>query len=401
MRILLVNRFFYPDVSATSQLMSDLGFHLAARGHDVCALTSRQAYGHAQAGYANEEQVRGLHIYRCWSFAFGRGKLVGRALDYLSFYISVFFVVLRRMRRGDILVATTDPPLLGLFLRPAALIRGAKLVNWHHDLFPEIATRSNVGGLGPRTGQVLQILRNRNCRTAHANVVLGQRMQEFLVSQGIPQDHLTVIPNWAPKGLAPYTSKTNYLRGQWNLTDRFVIAYAGNLGRVHEFETLLSAAQILQHEHRFAFLFVGGGAKLQAVRDRVTALNIDNVTFQDYQPRARLAESLSVADVHIVSLKPEFEALVVPSKIYGIAAVARPAVFIGAADGEVANILGEHAFGYSVVCNNAETLATLIKQIATSSSEHSRLCNNAAQAHANAFAAEHMLARWEALLVSI
>ena len=44
------------------------------------------------------------------------------------------------------------------------------------------------------------------------------------------------------------------------------------------------------------------------------------------------AEILSAADVHLVSLKPTLEGPIVPSKIYGIAAVGRPTIFIGDPD---------------------------------------------------------------------
>lgn len=401
MRLIFINRYFHPDLSATAQLLSDLAFYLAARGHDVSVLTSRQAYGDAAADYPTRETIRGVQVIRCRGTRFGRANLLGRALDYLSFYVSVFAGALKIARAGDIVVATTDPPLLGLVLQPAVRLRRAKLVNWLHDMFPEIAAHSPVHGLGTGVIRLLQSARNRNCRAATCNVVLGQRMYEYLRTQSVPVGRLEIIPNWAPEGLLPFTLQTNLLRADWHLAEKFVVGYAGNMGRVHEFETLLGAAQRLQHEPQIAFLFVGGGARLNAVRNRVAGLGLPNVSFQDYQPRERLAESLSVADLHVVSLNPEFEALVVPSKIYGIAAVGRPVVFIGEADGEIASLVRTHGFGHCVTCGDAQELATLIKQIAANKPDLLRMGTQATQAHRQHFAAEHTLARWEALLASL
>ena len=39
-RLIFVNRYFFPDHSATSQILSDLAFHLAATGRDVHIVTS-------------------------------------------------------------------------------------------------------------------------------------------------------------------------------------------------------------------------------------------------------------------------------------------------------------------------------------------------------------------------
>jgi colanic acid biosynthesis glycosyl transferase WcaI len=41
-RPIVLNRFFYPDHSATSQILTDLMLHFAASGVDVHVITSRQ-----------------------------------------------------------------------------------------------------------------------------------------------------------------------------------------------------------------------------------------------------------------------------------------------------------------------------------------------------------------------
>jgi hypothetical protein len=53
----------------------------------------------------------------------------------------------------------------------------------------------------------------------------------------------------------------------------------------------------------------------------------------------------SVADVHLVSLNPKVEGLIVPTKFYGIAAAGRPTLFIGAPDGEIGRIINDTRCG--------------------------------------------------------
>src|SRR4051812_36881836 len=98
MRIVFVNRYFYPDHSATSQMLADLAFHLASRGWDVGVITSRLLYessvlGPRSSGEQNpqRETINGVDVRRIWTTRFGRGSLVGRAIDYLTFYVSAFF----------------------------------------------------------------------------------------------------------------------------------------------------------------------------------------------------------------------------------------------------------------------------------------------------------------------
>ena len=128
------------------------------------------------------------------------------------------------------------------------------------------------------------------------------------------------------------------------------------------------------------------------------ARRLTNVVFQPYQPRDMLGQSLTLPDVHLVSLRAEFEGFVVPSKFYGIAAAGRPCVFIGDADGEIARLLGEGECGLTVPDGDGAALAAAILE----------LRNDPARAQAMGAAARRMfearfdmpvaLARWDAVL---
>src|SRR5687768_6733275 len=111
-RVVFVNRYFHPDHSATSQIASDLAFHLASRGWEVAAITSRQRYDDARARLASADTTNGVHIRRVWSTRFGRAGLIGRAVDYVTFYASAFLAIARE--RTSVVVAMTDPPLLSV-----------------------------------------------------------------------------------------------------------------------------------------------------------------------------------------------------------------------------------------------------------------------------------------------
>ena len=101
MRIIFINRFFSPDHSATSQMVSDLAFFLAKRGHAVNVITSRQRYDAPDARLDRTENINGVKVHRVWTSRFGRGFLPGRAIDYLTFYLSTAWHLLRLAGAGD------------------------------------------------------------------------------------------------------------------------------------------------------------------------------------------------------------------------------------------------------------------------------------------------------------
>src|SRR5664279_996836 len=183
-RLIFVNRFFHPDHSATSQILSDLAFHLAESGFDVHVLTSRQIYDDPSRVLPAQESVRGVHAHRVWATRFGRGKLLLRAIDYLTFYLSATAKLAALADSKTVVIAETDPPLLSVPCALVTWLRRSALVNWTQDLFPEVAERLHVPGIA-FGAPILRWLRNASLKRARTNVVLGEGMAARLRTEGI------------------------------------------------------------------------------------------------------------------------------------------------------------------------------------------------------------------------
>jgi len=365
MRVLFVNRFYFPDHSATSQMLTDLAADLRLSGMDITVITSRQLIDEPRARLPAREDVAGIHVQRVWSTRFGRATLPGRAIDYLSFYIGALWRLARLCRAGDVVVAKTDPPLISVAAAWVARRRRAHLVNWLHDLFPEIAERVGVRFAGGYAGRAMRGLRNRSLRAADLNVAIGSRMAEELAALGIASQRVTIIHNWCDGGdVRPLPLAGHPLREVWQLKDRFVVSYSGNMGYAHEFATILDAARRLRARSDIVFLFIGGGVRRAALEREVRESELVNVQFKPYQPRESLGRSLTAANAHLVSLSPAVEGLMVPSKFYAIAAAGRPVLFVGAGDGELAGLIDAAGCGFRIAPGAGDTLAGRIIELA-------------------------------------
>jgi glycosyltransferase involved in cell wall biosynthesis len=189
-------------------------------------------------------------------------------------------------------------------------------------------------------GGALRAARNASLRGAEMNVVLSQRMAARLAAQGLSQERLAVIPNWADGELIrPLAPQDNPLRAAWGLGERFVIGYSGNLGCAHAVDPLVELMTLLKDEPGLIFLFIGAGSGYRPLRAAVAARRLENVVFRPYQDRAQLRLSLTAPDVHLVTLRPEWEGLVMPGKLYGALAAGRPVVFVGDPEGDVARLV--------------------------------------------------------------
>lgn len=406
--LIFINRYFFPDHSATSQMLSDLAFTLAERDHKISVIASRQCYDVPGVRFLADETIGRVDIHRVWTTRFGRDNLVGRAIDYMTFYLSAAWTLWRLARNGDIIIAKTDPPMISVLVAPIALWRGARLVNWLQDLFPEIAEAVGLDGsqLPSFVYDGLRVLRNWSLRCAAMNVALGDRMAERLAALGVAPERVSIVQNWADGVLIkPVKPTDNLVRREWGLHGKFVVGYSGNLGRAHNYHTLLDAITRLEGTPRdsleIRWLFVGGGALHSAFASELDARGLKSVLFKPYQPRDRLAQSLSAADVHLVHLKPELEGLIVPSKFYGIAAAGRPTVFIGDQNGEIARIIQENDLGYVVAQGDGAALAAQVLALAGDPNLCRDMGARARQVSEDKFEKQTAVDRWELLLAGL
>jgi glycosyltransferase involved in cell wall biosynthesis len=388
-RLLFVNRFYWPETPATGQLLADLAEGLAARGFEVEIVTSLPPTASAR------ETHRGVSIRRVrgtWLAA--RAGALGKAADFASFLLGAIWQTWRRADRQTIVVALTDPPLLGVLLGIAARARGARMVHWVQDIYPEIAiVLANAGLL-----RALIPLRDHAWRDAELCITLGSDMAARLRDAGVAASRVVIVPNWslANTHAAPPGDIAS-LRAAWALKDKFVVLYSGNLGRVHDLEPILDLAAALDDDPRFAIVFIGDGAQRSSLEATANEKRLRNVSFHPPQARARLATTLALADAHLVTLRADCAELVFPSKLYGAAAAARPVVFVGPDRCEVARIVKEAGLGLTATRDAMPVLAAELRVLAGDPARRERHAAAAA-----AFAARHnheaAIARWIAAL---
>jgi glycosyltransferase involved in cell wall biosynthesis len=397
--VLFVNRYYAPDVSATSQMLTDLAEGLARSGIDVSVLCSRQLYEDPLAALPAQEVIRGVRVWRVRTARFGRGNLSGRALDYATFYLAATAALLRQARECDVLVVKTDPPLLSLIGAFVARRRGVACINWLQDVFPEIASRLSLSPLPPTLESRLAAWRDRSLTAADANVVLGTRMRDYLAGRGVPLARISVGENWADEDtISPRPAAASALRRRLALGESFVVAYSGNLGRAHDVDTLLAAAQVLRDDPGTVFLLTGGGANMRALESVARQRGLTQMRFLPYQPRAALADSLAAGDVHLVMLLPQLEGLIVPSKLYGVLAAGRPVVFIGDPGGELAQLIAESRVGFTVACGDGAALCRALRSLRDDPAERERMGARARALFEQRYTLARALARWRSLL---
>lgn len=394
MRLIILNQFFYPDHSATSQLMTDLAESLVAGGEEVTALAGRGRYN-GGGGLRKRDEHRGVRVERAWSTGFGKGSVIGRLTDYLTFYLGAALKMFT-LPRHDVAMALTTPPLIGLLALAACRVRGMRFVALVQDVYPDVGVALGAFRRGGLVTDVLDRLNRLILKGADRVIVLGDCMREVVTSKGVAAERIDVIHNWADgEKITPLAAgEENPFAAKQSLAGRFVVLFSGNFGRVNDFETPLEAARILKGREEILFLFVGDGAKAGEIEEFARANDLQNVRLLPYQPRENLRHSLAAGAAHLVTLAPGLAGLSVPSKTYGILAAGRPLLFVGDARSDVARIVSENACGAVVESGDAEGLARVVSSWAAQPARVSEIGIAARQLFERRFDRKHAVAAY-------
>ncbi|PWC36850.1 glycosyl transferase [Azospirillum sp. TSO22-1] len=332
------------------------------------------------------EAPRGIAVVRAGGRGEGRPGLRG----YLA-ALTRLTVRALTLPRHDVVVTMTDPPLLALAGPPLAMRHGAA-VHWCHDLFPALLP---VLGVSP-PGAAVRLLEGAMAAALrrHARVIaIGRCMAGRLRALGVAEP--AVLPNWGDPAIRPLPRAVSALRAERGLGERFTVAYAGNFGLAHPLGALLAAAADLPE---VAFLLVGDGRGHAAVAE--AAGRLDNVHVLPFQPAGRLSDTLAAADLHVAAMDPRAEGLLVPCKVYGALAAARPCLFLGPAGSEAARLLAEQGCGMALDPGDSRGLAAVIRAYAA---DPARCAADGAraQAAAQAWDADAAAARFLALTAAL
>ncbi len=356
--ILFINRVYPPDSGATGSVLEHVAHGLRGAGWEVTVLATAGADSYP--GVSIQDGVRVVRV----ALPFSKKSLLVRALGYALMIPALGWKALL-LQRADVVVTMTDPPMLlvtGPFLK---LMKGSLLIHWAQDLYPEVG---EADGLFRRGGAIASLLRwiSTAAMRCHDKVVaVGRCMAGRLVDRGMPAERIEVIPNSGIAGnIIPAADRGRGFRERHGLGDSFVVMYSGNMGRAHDFGTVLEAARGLQEKGvaDVLLLFVGSGPGEAMLRGEAHRMGLNNVRFLPPQPTDSLSESLGAADLHLVTMMEGMSGLVVPSKFYGVLAAGRPCLFVGPGDSEVAQVMRTREVGRVIPCGRSEELQSAIME---------------------------------------
>ncbi len=358
MRVWVVSELFYPEDTSTGHYLTRIAEELATE-FEVAALVAQPTYASRGTRAPRRERYRGVDVIRCRATAFDKDKLPLRALNAATLTGSFFVNAVRRIRKGDVVLFVTNPPTLPPVLLAACRVRGARSVLLVHDVYPQALVAAGMVRDGSASARTILAANRAVLRGVDRVIAIGRDMASLVATMAGGAVKPIFIPNWSDlDDVRPAPRRDNAILRELGLETKFVVQYAGNMGRTHGVEAVVEAAHVLAARDDIHFVFAGFGAKRKWLEG--AASQMKNVTLLQRQPRERLNELLTACDVSVVSLAAGMSGVSVPSRMYNVLASGRPMLAMAAADSEPATIVAEEGAGWRIDPGDVPALVAAI-----------------------------------------
>lgn len=351
--ITIFYHYFYPDPVISSRLFTDLACHLRDKGWKVTVYTSNRDRRDTKADYSATASPEGIRVVRLWRPPFLQGAIAGRVINTSLLFLHWILITLSGKARADVVLTGTDPPL-SVVLSWLLKLRfpRSKVVHWCFDVYPELAATESLIKEEGIPHRIFRFLAGLGYAKCDAIVDIGKCMRTVLSQYPSKAHRDTIIP-WALIEAETIPVADEAERKELFDNARVAVLYSGSLGRGHIADKLIALACSLDKDKvRFAFSVPSNQAKALEISEE----HRDRITITGFADEANLLRRLCAADIHVVSLKPSWAGLVIPSKFFGSMAVGRPVIYIGSRKSVLADWIEDYRLGWVIEKEEDEQL---------------------------------------------
>ena len=392
MRILLVYHFFHPDSVVSARIFSDLAEDLAKHGHQVTAFTGNRRMRPPER-LAPHELWNDVSICRFSRPDFSQHSNFGRLFNSAILQLKWLGGFWGRRREFDAVIVGTDPQFAYLmfpFLR--LMNRKVRLIHWAFDLYPEAIMVDSAWWM-----RVLAWFTRPfawfSYRFVDDMVDIGSCMRGALRKYHHRACVATLTP-WALAEPATSPDPDPEIRRELFGEAKIGLLYSGTVGHAHDLTRFIELARECRRRGiDAAFCFAGYGNCYAEQTGGITAED-SNIRLAGFASEEELAKRLASADIHMVSLRPGWEGVVVPSKFFGSLAIGRPVLFDGPESSAIDRWIEQYGTGARLSDGIAETIA----QLAEDPQRLQDLKSNAFSCYRENFSREAVTRNWLKLL---
>lgn len=363
-------QYFPPEKSSGSDLVEDLleGFANEEWNIDLFTPTPTRGVTKAQRmEYCQRKRVEKIlkgnviihrmHLYR-------EGKsFIGRAIRYILFSIECLWKSVTVP--ADFIFTGSGPPSQGVVVALAKKISEKKVVYNLQDIFPDSLVTSGICDENSVLMKIGYAMEKFTYKNVDLIITVSDDMEENIRRKGVPSEKIKVVRNWIDTDkVFPIEREKNLVFDKLGITrEKFLVVYAGNIGKVQGIDVIVRAAEKLKENVDIQFIIIGNGSEEEEIKNMILKKELNNIAMFPLLESEWVSQVYSMADVCIISCKPGTGGSGMPSKTWTIMAAGTPIIASFDKGSEMEKIITEAKCGICTEAGNENTLVEAIEKM--------------------------------------
>lgn len=322
----IITELFPPEETSTAYIMGEIAQALSQK-YEIDVICGPEVYDSSRKrSFINGYQQNKYRIIRTNAHTFDKNTLIGKSKSFIQTTLSIYKLAKKHIQQGDRILMVTNPAPLILLMARLKIKRSLNLNILVHDVFPE---NTLAAGIRIPFFRIIKYLFDKAYGVADRLFVLGRDMKDIIDKKTNRRVNCQIIENWGDFENIEVTPMPQ--------SERIILQYAGNIGRVQGLEQVIESLP-----DNIEFHIYGSGA----MEEKLKEYNKPNVHFHGPYTRNEQSDILGKCHISLVTLNDKMYGLGTPSKTYNILASGRPILYFGPRNSEIELLINDHKIGY-------------------------------------------------------
>ena len=348
MRILIFVVYYLPSTSSAAKLINDLAVEFTTRKHDVTVV----APDHTIKTDLQYDYYNSIRVIRVKT---GEIKNVPRFLrGYRE--ISLSKILWKRAKKFfkenefDLIIYYSPTIFFGYLIKRLKRLFGCPAYLILRDIFPQWAVDSGTLSEG-LLHRFLKHYEKINYDAADIIGIQSPANKFYFIEKGLDKKYrIEVLYNWI--SLNEDYGSSGYFRAKFDLNDKIIFFYGGNIGIAQDLDNIVRVAMRLKNIPEAHFLLTGEGSEVPRLKREIKRLGLNNFSIHPALEQREYMRLIAEIDIGLISLDRNLKTHNYPGKMLGYMYHAKPILASINPGNDLQDILQMHEAG--MVCHNGE-----------------------------------------------
>ena len=349
---LIVDDYMPNSIKIAAKMMHELAIELNKQGHEITVLTPCNTISKS----IDIIKLDNINVYRFKVGAIKSVAKVKRAINetLLSYNAWKSCKNLLINDKHDLIIYYSPTIFFGPLIAKLKKLWNVPSYLILRDIFPQWTIDNGILKENSIITKYFEFFESINYKHSDKIGLMSQKNLEWFNKKYNLNNKTELLYNWASN--TPLTTKVNKYKKLYNLENKIVYFYGGNMGHAQDMMNIVRLAQNMKNHPDAHFVLVGAGDEVELIENKIIEDDIKNITLLPSVNQEEFKEMLSEFDIGLFTLNYNHQTHNFPGKLLGYMCESKPILGSVNPNNDLKDVIESANAGYISITGQDELL---------------------------------------------